>query len=108
MVQTIIMAQGLNFAEIFYYRKYRRKFVYTFKKWVLLSPDYMGKKDILIVYDKIAEIARRNPAGQVGEVEVIDCRQCLVCPGIIDQHVHITGGGGEQGPGKPHPGNHVQ
>jgi len=31
-------------------------------------------------------------------VEVIDCSDCLVCPGIIDQHVHITGGGGEQGP----------
>ena len=25
-------------------------------------------------------------------------KKCLVCPGIIDQHVHITGGGGEQGP----------
>jgi beta-aspartyl-dipeptidase (metallo-type) len=58
----------------------------------------MGKKDILIVYDKIAVIADEIPPDKYGEVEVIDCRQCLVCPGIIDQHVHITGGGGEQGP----------
>jgi len=23
----------------------------------------------------------------------------IVCPGLIDQHIHITGGGGEEGPG---------
>lgn len=68
------------------------------KNGYCFSPDYMGKKDILIVYDKIAVIADEIPPDKYGEVEVIDCRQCLVCPGIIDQHVHITGGGGEQGP----------
>lgn len=68
------------------------------KNGYCFSPDYMGKKDILIVYDKIAAIADEIPPDKYGEVEVIDCRQCLVCPGIIDQHVHITGGGGEQGP----------
>ncbi len=68
------------------------------KNGYCFSPDYMGKKDILIVYDKIAVIADEIPPEKYGEVEVIDCRQCLVCPGIIDQHVHITGGGGEQGP----------
>ena len=68
------------------------------KNGYCFSPDYMGKKDILLVYDKIAAIADEIPPDKYGEVEVIDCRQCLVCPGIIDQHVHITGGGGEQGP----------
>lgn len=62
------------------------------------APDNLGKKDILIVYDKIGAIEDEILPGKYGEAEVIDCRQCLVCPGIIDQHVHITGGGGEQGP----------
>ena len=28
-----------------------------------------------------------------------DCSGMIAMPGLIDQHVHITGGGGEQGPG---------
>ena len=32
------------------------------------------------------------------EIEVYDINGAAVCPGIVDTHVHITGGGGEQGP----------
>ncbi|MEN6325513.1 MAG: beta-aspartyl-peptidase [Syntrophomonas sp.] len=62
------------------------------------APDDLGVKDILVVNDKIAMIKDDILLDQLGELEIIDCRDCLVCPGIIDQHVHITGGGGEQGP----------
>jgi len=31
-------------------------------------------------------------------LEIINCTGKIACPGFIDQHVHITGGGGEQGP----------
>jgi beta-aspartyl-dipeptidase (metallo-type) len=31
-------------------------------------------------------------------MQVVDCRGKLICPGFIDQHVHILGGGGEEGP----------
>lgn len=68
------------------------------KNGYCFSPDYQGKKDILIVYDKIAAIEDEIDPYIHGVSEVIDCEQCLVCPGIIDQHVHIIGGGGEQGP----------
>jgi beta-aspartyl-dipeptidase (metallo-type) len=61
-------------------------------------PDDIGKKDILVVHDKICDIKDKIQPESLWDVEVIDCRDCLVCPGIIDQHVHITGGGGEQGP----------
>ncbi|MEG6571639.1 beta-aspartyl-peptidase [[Clostridium] cellulosi] len=54
--------------------------------------------DMLICGDKIAKI---RPCGEIemqGIVdEVVDCEGKRAFPGIIDQHVHITGGGGEQG-----------
>ncbi|MEA4924480.1 MAG: beta-aspartyl-peptidase [Syntrophomonadaceae bacterium] len=68
------------------------------KKGHCFIPDDTGIKDILIAYDKICEVKDEVPADKLWEVEVIDCQECLVCPGLIDQHVHILGGGGEQGP----------
>ncbi|HEX3012130.1 MAG TPA: beta-aspartyl-peptidase [Syntrophomonadaceae bacterium] len=62
------------------------------------APDNVGKKDILVAYDKICAIKDEIPPGNLWDVEIIDCKNCFVCPGIIDQHVHILGGGGEQGP----------
>jgi len=62
------------------------------------TPDDIGTKDILVAYDRICDIKDEILPENLWDVEVIDCSDCLVCPGIIDQHVHITGGGGEQGP----------
>jgi len=55
-------------------------------------PDDVGIKDILIVNDKIGLIHNEIHPDKLWDVEVIDCCRCLVCPGIIDLHVHITGG----------------
>lgn len=56
------------------------------------------KNDILIAGDTICRIA---PAGTLTSSNFIDniisCDGLTAYPGIIDQHVHITGGGGEQG-----------
>jgi beta-aspartyl-dipeptidase (metallo-type) len=63
------------------------------------SPDPIGRKDILICGDKILKIA--DPAGLAKLYEfgtVIDCSGLLAFPGIIDQHIHLIGGGGENGP----------
>lgn len=62
------------------------------------QPDDVGIKDILVAYDKICDIKDEILLENPWDVEVIDCRDCLVCPGIVDQHVHILGGGGEHGP----------
>lgn len=62
------------------------------------APDDLGIKDILVANNKIAMVKDEIILDQLGDLQVIDCHDCLVCPGIIDQHVHITGGGGEQGP----------
>lgn len=62
------------------------------------SPDYIGRKDIFIAGNKIFKIYDDAPMDKFWETEIIDCTGKIVCPGFIDQHVHITGGGGEQGP----------
>lgn len=61
-------------------------------------PDDVGIKDILIANDKICDLKDKILYENLWDIEVIDCQDCLVCPGLIDQHVHILGGGGEQGP----------
>lgn len=63
------------------------------------APDPLGKKDILIEGEKILRMDDCI-AGYEGlpDVEVYDLEGKTLVPGYIDMHVHITGGGGEQGP----------
>lgn len=61
-------------------------------------PESCGKKDILIASNKIETLA--SPGSLSGNLLIdteLDCSGLLAFPGIIDQHVHILGGGGEQG-----------
>ncbi len=64
----------------------------------LYAPEYKGRQDILIAFDKIALISQCIETSMSLQAEVKDCSDMLAFPGFIDQHVHITGGGGEQGP----------
>mgnify|MGYP005847871063 CR=1 FL=1 len=48
--------------------------------------------DLLIVNDKIARIGEINET----EAEVIDAEGCIVCPGLIDLHVHFREPGDEE------------
>lgn len=68
------------------------------KGGVCYSPKYMGKKDILVVKDVIYRIEDSIAEEGAFEIESIDLNGKIICPGFIDQHVHITGGGGEAGP----------
>jgi len=61
-------------------------------------PSDIGRKDLLIAYGKICRIGENIAESSLWDVEIIDCTDRIVCPGFIDQHLHITGGGGEQGP----------
>lgn len=61
-------------------------------------PNYIGKKDILIGYSNILKIM--NPGDVIDSsliTHTIFCDGLLAFPGIIDQHIHIIGGGGEKG-----------
>ncbi|MEI6172719.1 MAG: beta-aspartyl-peptidase [Bacteroidota bacterium] len=69
-----------------------------FKNAQLYNPDYAGKKDLLTGGKTILAIGDYiDPPGGV-EVNIIDCEGLMLVPGLIDSHVHITGGGGEGGP----------
>jgi beta-aspartyl-dipeptidase (metallo-type) len=74
-----------------------------FKNAQIYSPQYLGKKDVLTGGKSILAIADHiaPPAGT--DVETIDCTGRWLVPGLIDSHVHITGGGGEGGPGSRMP-----
>ncbi len=60
------------------------------------APQRKGKNDILICGDKIAAI---EPSIECNSplLEIVDADGLIAIPGLIDQHVHIIGGGGESG-----------
>ena len=62
------------------------------------SPEYQGSKDILLAFDKIVEISSVITIDKLYHADIIECKGKIACPGFIDQHVHISGGGGEDGP----------
>lgn len=63
------------------------------------APEPAGKKDILIEGEKILRMDDCITGyEELPDVEVYDLEGKTVVPGYIDLHVHITGGGGEQGP----------
>ena len=63
------------------------------------APEKLGKKDILIEGEKIL-LMQDTIEGYEGlpGVETYDLEGKILAPAYIDMHVHITGGGGEQGP----------
>ncbi len=64
----------------------------------LYSPQFLGKKDVLTVNDKIVAIEDSiNPTSLPFTVEVLDAAGRFLIPGLIDQHIHFIGGGGEGG-----------
>ena len=58
------------------------------------APEYIGKKSVLIAGDRIAEIGE-NIFYNLKNMKIVDGTGKKLIPGMIDQHVHVTGGGGE-------------
>ena len=63
---------------------------------LVYAPQKLGKKDILVAGEKIVQIAESIQLSGVAFKE-FDFEGRILTPGFIDQHVHITGGGGQQG-----------
>ena len=66
------------------------------KNTKLYSPKYLGSKDILLAGSKIVAIAD-NLDEFKNQAKVIDAEGKILTPGLIDQHIHITGAGGKSG-----------
>ena len=70
-----------------------------FKNAHVFAPEDLGGKDVLVVGDKICRIADKIEGYDgLQDAEVFDLNGRILVPGYFDLHVHITGGGGEQGP----------
>ena len=62
------------------------------------APEKLGKKDVVIVNDKIEGIYDNlNIPDNFVNISVIDGKGKILFPGFLDCHVHIIGGGGEGG-----------
>ncbi len=68
----------------------------------MFTPDPAGLADILVfggtVHSVAPDISGEAVRGVDANVRVIDAGGCCVVPGLVDQHNHINGAGGEGGP----------
>ncbi len=62
------------------------------------APEPLAATDLLIADGRIAAIGSDLAVPEDWPVEVIDARDHTAVPAFIDQHAHVTGGGGEGGP----------
>lgn len=69
------------------------------RQGLVFAPEPLGKKDVLILGDKIGAISEPGQIRIEGmDVQAVNASDKIVLPGFIDSHVHILGGGGEGGP----------
>lgn len=54
-------------------------------------------RDILIAGGKIIAVEPHLENVNIPGMETVDAAGRRVTPGLIDQHIHVTGGGGEGG-----------
>lgn len=65
----------------------------------IYAPESLGIQDVMVEGDKIKKIAPSiDEYDLIPEVEKIDLNGKRMVAGYIDNHEHITGGGGEKGP----------
>lgn len=63
------------------------------------TPAPQGLRDILVAGEKILRVEEHiDEYDNCSDVKIIDLQGRITAPGYIDLHVHVTGGGGEQGP----------
>lgn len=61
------------------------------------APETLGRRDLLLAGGRIVALESSLPALSGVDAEVIDLEGRRLIPGLVDGHVHVTGGGGEMG-----------
>lgn len=62
----------------------------------IYAPAHVGIRDVLIGGGRILHVAENIREGNI-PCRILDAEGKRLVPGLIDQHVHVTGGGGEGG-----------
>lgn len=70
--------------------------MYLIKNADVYAPEHLGRRDILVIHDKIVQVAEHIDVSLEG-LEVVDAAGRIAVPGFLDPHVHLIGGGGEGG-----------
>ncbi|MGM0914671.1 MAG: beta-aspartyl-peptidase [Pseudomonadota bacterium] len=65
----------------------------------IFAPERLKATEILIADGRIAALGRDLAVPEGWPVRVVEARHLTAVPAFIDQHVHVTGGGGEGGCG---------
>ena len=63
----------------------------------LFDPEPRGRRDVLLGGGRVLAIAERIEPLPAELCELVDLGGAIVTPGLVDAHVHVTGGGGEAG-----------
>ena len=64
------------------------------------APRPLGRQSVLLADGKIGKVGAvdRRAVEAVGlDCEIVDAAGCVVAPGLIDPHIHLLGGSGEEG-----------
>ncbi|MGE4528450.1 MAG: beta-aspartyl-peptidase [Rhodospirillaceae bacterium] len=67
------------------------------KNAAVFAPAPLGVKDVLVIGGRIVAMDDALSVSLPG-LETLDAQGLTLTPGLIDQHIHVTGGGGEGGP----------
>lgn len=63
------------------------------------APEHIGVRDLLIAQGAILAMEKHiDLRCSALKAEEIDASRLIACPGLVDQHLHAIGGGGEAGP----------
>ena len=64
----------------------------------LYAPAPLGRRHVLVAGEQVVSITDHVPEIAELAVETVDLEGRRLVPGLVDAHVHVTGGGGEAGP----------
>ena len=64
----------------------------------LYAPEAVGRRHVLVGGERVLAVLATEPSLGGLDVDVLDLGGRRLVPGLVDAHVHVTGGGGEAGP----------